>query len=591
MTTLSEAYDQIDQLNAEAQALEADEGAQAYSLASQAYAQAETAGYAAGMARALLTMASVNERHAAYAQSIQQAMQVLALAEQLADDTLRSGAYCILGWDYYHLSDYPTGITWALRQLQLAEASGSLVGQAEAHNLIGSLYGELESDNLLCLAHYERSLALYRQAGYLDKEAALLNNLCITYLHIGRYEEALAAGEQALAISRQINSRYTEALVLGNLALVHGKRDEDNIAHDYYMQRLHMSLVWGYAMLHTHTLLHIGRLYDKRGLPVQALRILQQALTESEAAGNRKWIADSHHRLALVFKRMGDFERALHHFQQYHGVEREVFGDEARVQAEKIRTIHDVERMEAALTSEQQQREQDRLYFERMNMLKDNIINIVSHDLKNPLASIFLNLDRLTRLHQDDTQTRELLERIKRHAQQMRSMIDQLLDKAMLENGRGLVISSVSLPPLLEDVRHAASTHASHKAITLTVKLPEQPLQARLDANRMRQALNNLVSNAIKFTQEGGQVCISADAEADTLVLRIADNGTGIPADALPHLFEPFYRVAAHQAIEGTGLGLSIVKAIIDQHGGTMTVESEEGNGATFTIRLPGALA
>ena len=110
------------------------------------------------------------------------------------------------------------------------------------------------------------------------------------------------------------------------------------------------------------------------------------------------------------------------------------------------------------------------------------------------------------------------------------------------------------------------------------------------DPQRLKQVLINLASNAIKYNREGGQVSICVDVEDSHLRVQVKDTGRGIAADALPHLFEKFYRVPdAEGWAQGTGLGLSIVKQLIEAHGGQIEVESQVGVGTTMTIRLPGS--
>jgi signal transduction histidine kinase len=115
------------------------------------------------------------------------------------------------------------------------------------------------------------------------------------------------------------------------------------------------------------------------------------------------------------------------------------------------------------------------------------------------------------------------------------------------------------------------------------------PPRVMLDPDRLRQVLINLIGNAVKFTPEGGRVDVALLAEPDAVVLQVTDTGIGIPHEEQERLFTRFFRssLAQQQAIPGSGLGLSIARAIVDKHGGSMTVESEPGHGTTFRVRLP----
>jgi two-component system phosphate regulon sensor histidine kinase PhoR len=130
---------------------------------------------------------------------------------------------------------------------------------------------------------------------------------------------------------------------------------------------------------------------------------------------------------------------------------------------------------------------------------------------------------------------------------------------------------------------------AEAKGQVLTIGQTEGRSKVRGDALKIRQALRNLIGNAIKYTPNGGSVTLSLENESDRVNIRIQDTGYGIPASDLPNLFNRFYRVRnnGHDEIEGNGLGLAIVKSTAESHGGDVTVESEPGKGSCFTFALP----
>jgi two-component system sensor histidine kinase VicK len=128
---------------------------------------------------------------------------------------------------------------------------------------------------------------------------------------------------------------------------------------------------------------------------------------------------------------------------------------------------------------------------------------------------------------------------------------------------------------------------ADQKSIRLIRQLPDTPIHASVDPERFRQVIDNLVINAINYTPDGGQVdvCLCMD-DHGAATIRVQDTGIGIPQEALPRLFEPFYRVTESK-VKGTGLGLTISKEIVEMHGGKITVESKVGVGSRFTVTLP----
>ncbi|MBC8099840.1 MAG: tetratricopeptide repeat protein [Armatimonadetes bacterium] len=595
-------HETIAALNTLAAQLEFIDMTQAYQVASNALHLAQSDSFAKlpdtdGMAHALLTMASINERRGDYQASIQQATEALALFEALALPTGVQSCYYILGWNYYALGDYAKSMALALQQLTMAEAVQHTKGQADAHNLLGALYSAIEPEDVnfpLSINHYEQSLALYRTLGSLAQQATLLNNLCVTYESMNRYADALSFGISALELSRQIQDLSSEVVTLGNLGIVYAKLHAYDQALDYYTLRLKLARAHGYRPWETHTLLCIGRLYVALDDLPKALDYLQQALALAEQFEYRKWIHESHAQLALVYERQGRFAEALAHYKQFHIVEASVLGEQSRSHIECLKIAYQLEKMQRDLQQERQRRDQDHQQYQRLAQLKDDLINTASHDLKNPLAGIFISLDLLERYTiVRDERGQALLGRIRRAADQMRTMIHQLLDKALIETGQALALKPVVLATLLQSVLADVELLAIQQHVQLTLHPPaSNGLTVTLDSDRMRQTLNNLLVNALKYTPRGGQVSLTAHIQHTNLILEVSDTGIGIPAEALPHLFIAFYRVQteAHRAVEGTGLGLSIVKAIIDQHNGSIQVTSTEGSGTRFSITLPGAV-
>lgn len=237
-------------------------------------------------------------------------------------------------------------------------------------------------------------------------------------------------------------------------------------------------------------------------------------------------------------------------------------------------------------------REQERLHFEEMARLKDQYVQMVSHDLKTPLSVIIGNaslmMKRGTLTDQADV---ESVEGIIESGEMMRRLIRDLLDLAKIESGVGVQTERVSVNELLEACVVAFIQNAQAKNIALNLSLLDKDVAVNADHDRMVQVLSNLISNAIKYTPEGGQVDVFASHQPDEDVLQITvqDTGLGIPAHDLPRIFDRFYRVERppHQQQSGTGLGLSITKAIIEQHGGTIAADSELGKGTRFVIALP----
>lgn len=235
-------------------------------------------------------------------------------------------------------------------------------------------------------------------------------------------------------------------------------------------------------------------------------------------------------------------------------------------------------------------RERERLQFEELSRAKDRFLSTASHDLKNPLGAIMTYTYLLTRLEGVKAEPRalEYVDQIRRSGQQMLSLITDLLDLARIDTRQNLRTEEIDLGSFLHDCLRDFTHAAEQKGIDCLLDVPYR-VEACIDAAKMRQAVNNLVSNAIKYTLEGGQVTVFGGVDGDWLLIEVTDTGYGIPEDAMPYIYDKFYRVELrqHLAEDGTGLGLAIVKSVVDLHDGRIDVASEVGVGTRFSIRVP----
>jgi PAS domain S-box-containing protein len=226
-----------------------------------------------------------------------------------------------------------------------------------------------------------------------------------------------------------------------------------------------------------------------------------------------------------------------------------------------------------------------------LDRMKDEFVALVSHELRTPLTSIRGYLELVLDGEAGDLteDQRQFLGVVERNAHRLLDLVGDLLFLAQVEAGKlTLDIGAVDVGALAAESVETARPIAESKKITLTLATSPVPLLAG-DRARLGQLLDNLISNAIKFTPEGGRVDVRASNSRGNAIVEVRDTGMGIPADEQDHIFERFFRTsrATEQAIPGTGLGLAISKAIVHAHGGRITLASTDGEGATFRIAVP----
>jgi PAS domain S-box-containing protein len=230
----------------------------------------------------------------------------------------------------------------------------------------------------------------------------------------------------------------------------------------------------------------------------------------------------------------------------------------------------------------------------QLDRLRDALIATVSHELRTPLTSIIGYLELLgTGPDQLSAEDAGYIEVVSRNAMRLQHMVEDLLFLAQLDAGSfSLELGDADLGELAGEAIEAARPAAEAKNLIVTLE-HDQPAVVSVDANRIGQALDNLISNAIKFTPAGGKVHLLIENRGTAYTLHVTDTGYGIPASEQERLFGRFFRstTASANHVPGTGLGLTIAKAIIESHGGSISFDSTEGKGTTFSVSLPKRIA
>jgi two-component system phosphate regulon sensor histidine kinase PhoR len=304
---------------------------------------------------------------------------------------------------------------------------------------------------------------------------------------------------------------------------------------------------------------------------------------EAGAAGRSVLEATRHHEVAAIVARLAREPEVLNHELRIDGVTETRW---LQVNALALRTpqgegegailvFHDLTRLR------------------RLEGVRQEFVANVSHELRTPLSLIKSATETLIDGGRQDPQvTARFLEIIEKHANRLTLLLDDLLLLARLDSGRiDLDLRPVLLAAAAQEAIDDAAILARGRGVTLVQAVPEG-LAAQADAHRLRQALANLIDNAIKYGREGGTVDVRGrELGAGQVEVSVRDDGPGIAGEALERVFERFYRADKARGREqgGTGLGLAIVKNVVQAHGGDVRVESTPGRGTEFFIRLPAA--
>ncbi|MFW6115198.1 MAG: ATP-binding protein [Thermodesulfobacteriota bacterium] len=233
----------------------------------------------------------------------------------------------------------------------------------------------------------------------------------------------------------------------------------------------------------------------------------------------------------------------------------------------------------------------DITHLKQLDEMKSAFVSMVSHELRSPLSTILSQIkvvmDGLA--GELSEKQSDILKKMSRKVEGLVELTNDLLDLSRIE--AGLIVQDkgqVQVMEILENLVEFMQSRAKEKDIRLSLEKADLPA-INADPKSMEEVFSNLITNALTYTPEGGTVKVSGEVKGDFLEVRISDTGFGIAADQIPLIFDRFYRVKTDKtrSITGTGLGLPIVKSIVEAHNGTVRVESTEGEGSAFFVRLP----
>ncbi len=230
----------------------------------------------------------------------------------------------------------------------------------------------------------------------------------------------------------------------------------------------------------------------------------------------------------------------------------------------------------------------DITYMRRLDRLKSEFVSTVSHDLRSPLTAILGYVELIERAGSVNDMQRDFIKRVQASVHHITSLVNDLLNLGRIEAGFDNRRETVYLDQIIRYAVDSSRSQQANKTREIKLRLPDKVPPLFANPVQMRQLIDNLIDNAIKYTPSEGVVMLRVDVEEDQIIFRVQDNGIGIPSEELPFVFDKFYRASnVGDMVPGTGLGLAIVKTIVEAHQGRIWIESTSGVGTTVTIVLP----
>jgi signal transduction histidine kinase len=526
-----------------------------------------------------------------------------------------------IGNIYYALSEHSKALEYYHKALGMYEQLGMKGEAAKIKGNIGGVYTSMEYYEKALEYHFE-SLDDHQQLGMKNDIARVKANIGTLYFHKKEYVAAAEFYTAALQIYTEVQNSVGIARLNTSIAHIHILNQDYSQALMLLENSCNTFLQMGLRSDYAMTLSMLGLIYNKQdntnANPVLAEKYLLNALEISTELGDKKTIRDIHRELKDLYKVIKDFEKYAYHFEHMYMFEKQLINEETHIVSNKLeyerktaeaekKYLVDrarLEEREAALEEMQilnQSLMESVLRSEQLNeqltianTMKNEILGVVAHDLRNPLCSVILNAETQLRFagrfkeeHLTSTAKRILIT-----ARRMNLIVNNLLDIEALENGKLSVIRQIhDIKPIVLSAIDEYTHKAAEKNISIISSIPDILPPVQCDPNGTYRILDNLISNALKYSFPDSQIvctCMENMSEG-FLEIFIRDYGLGISVLDQERLFKKFQKLSARPTggEHSTGLGLSISKALAQQMGGDVYYQRPSDNkGSVFVLRL-----
>ncbi len=556
-------------------------------------------------------------------------------AKMMVKEATKKGRQDFVSRGYLHLGqahrikgNFDESIDALMRALELAKKQNDNHEACRILSALGDTYS-VSGKNRQAIKRYKEGIDMVGESDSTTL-AIILNNLGDTYFMLEAYDSALICFLQSKSIRENLdNDPSGMAYNMGNIGLVEAALGDLNKAEqdigfaikefeklqDYYASAVFLGLM--------------ADVYFKNKRFAKAMSFADSSLLISKKYGLKVETRDNLLRLANFHENMADYEKAYDFHKQYVIIKDDIASEEAHARIVNLETEMALAKKQSeveVLTFQKHNQqiaiisvsavlvflvvltifiyrfylsksrlsktlEEQKSALERLNATKDKFFSIISHDLRGPVTS-FMGVSRMIRQLVERKRTDQLIDvadEVEVSVDRLSSLLDNLLNWALQQQGHfPNVPEKVNLNNLVTNILDMFLTMASSKKMRLFAKIDEQ-IDLWVDRNMMQTIVRNLVNNALKFTEEGGEVSVEALSGEDHAEIRIKDSGVGIPKERLNGLFKLYSKATTYgtEGEKGLGVGLQLVSEFITLNNGSIDVSSEEGEGTLFTICLP----
>lgn len=595
-----------------------------------------------------VNIATLNQGKSNYKEALEYFLQALEVANNSNSEVYKADIYSGMGSVYLEISSYDEALKYFLNALNIYQENNNSAGISNSYNNLGILYQSLD-DSDKALDYYQKTLEMEMEAENKSGIANAYNNLGTIYDEKGNKQKALEFYNKSLEIDREIDYKDGIATSLNNIGLIYLDLGNYNKAYTNLKKSADMAREMNniYDLANNHN--NLGKLFLKQKKYIQAQNNLNKAIELSKQINVKEWLIESYDLYYQLYSELNNYKKALEYFKLYSEINDSIYTNESTNRISEMKVKYETANLETEnqllkkdnqiqllelnrqkniknywigfsililalavlsfsqfrlkkktnklLKSKNQQLEEantrlktSEKNLKELNDTKDKFFSIIAHDLKNPFQSLLGFSETLynERDQLDEEQIKEYSRLVFESSQNLFNLLGNLLQWAKSQLG-SIKLSPVkmNLNDSVEDVISLFSILIEKKNIRIKNQI-DPDLHVLADKHVISTVLRNIISNAIKFTNMGGWIILSASIENKKVRISVQDNGKGIKDEDIEKLFriDQSYSTKGTENESGTGLGLILCKELINQSGGDIIVESTLGKGSKFEFTL-----
>ncbi|MDP1726615.1 MAG: ATP-binding protein [Bacteroidota bacterium] len=525
--------------------------------------------------------------------SMSMSQEAIGYFEELKDEKgIADAKYSIAGI-YYKTDNYHLGLVYLIDCLTTYRKYHDYHNQARVQKYLGTIY-EYFGDQKNAVKSYESAIDAARLAEDLNLESNAYNPLSGIYLNLGEIEKAEEIIEKSIAIKKQTGDTRGLAFALYGRGKIFVKTGNYKEAEADFLEALRIHQSMGERLGSGMVYYKLAALYVNMGLIDKAKETLQTALEFSTAHNIVIAIFNSHYLLYEIYKKENNPEKALESLEKYLTVKEAVINTQTLKIIENYELLNKMELIEkeAQVQLEKAEIIEKKNRAEQAAQVKQEFLSTMSHEIRTPLNAVLTIASLLS--EKSDREDKQLLDSLKFAGNNLLLIINDILDFTKLDSGKvQLELRPGNIKLLLENIKNTYASLAREKGLTLSLHIDSDINKFyELDETKISQILGNLITNAIKFTDEGRVELIvemvKQQDDTDDIKFSIKDSGIGISEVDREEIFVSFFQPKSITTKKhgGSGLGLAIVKKLLALFGSTIHLESKLGTGSTFYFEL-----